>query len=100
VKVKLLGVDPSDGPDKSVSEVFSCYLCTGCGERTAVPGLKFPACRKCGASPKPSGSSSKDLIKYKLVSEGDGGEWIVKCLETGQVRRASEFGDVTPENTI
>lgn len=37
--------------------------------------------------------------KYTKTGETPIGEWVVKNNTTGEKKRASEFGDVTTENT-
>lgn len=52
---------------------------------------------KATLAPKQAASPAK---KYTKVGNTPSGEWIVKNNDTGEEKRASEFGDVTPENTL
>jgi len=54
------------------------------------------------AKPTPDNTSKKQVEekKYTKVGNTPAGEWLVKNNATGEEKRASEFGDVTTENTV
>jgi len=44
-------------------------------------------------------SESTNGKKYTKVGNAPSGEWLVKDNATGEEKKASDFGDVTLENT-